>query len=402
MKNKKVYLTLQNGTVFEGRAFGAEGEITGELVFSTGMVGYIETLTDPVNYGQIVVQTFPLIGNYGMMHTDVESDKAWVSAYIVREICDQPSNFRMEGTLEEYMKEQGVIGVYGVDTRQLTKILREEGAMNARISKKPLTDDEIKTMGKFRIENAVKAVAKNEKGFYQTENAKYTVAFWNFGSRRSAIENLLAQGCNVIDMPATSTAEEILATGAHGIVLSDGAGNPADNTEIIDQIAKVIEFVKNLGFNGCIMVDNCYGEFIDRLEPTQVGATLMAGSMIKNPGGGIAPTGGYIVGDKKYVDLVANRLTSPSIGTEVGSYFMGYQYFYQGLFLAPHVVSQAVKGALLFGKVLSGLGYQTSPTPNSIPKDIILAIKFNDREKLISFIQNIQKNYRCFTGRVQR
>ena len=239
MKNKKVYLTLQNGTVFEGRAFGAEGEITGELVFSTGMVGYIETLTDPVNYGQIVVQTFPLIGNYGMMRSDVESDRAWVSAYIVREICDQPSNFRMEGTLEEYMKEQGVVGVYGVDTRQLTKILREEGAMNARISKKPLTEDEIKAMGKFRIENAVKAVAKNEKGFYETENAKYTVAFWNFGSRRSAIENLLAQGCNVIDMPATSTAEEILATGAHGIVLSDGAGNPADNMEIIAEIAKI-------------------------------------------------------------------------------------------------------------------------------------------------------------------
>ena len=240
MKNKKVYLTLQNGAAFEGRAFGADGEITGELVFSTGMVGYIETLTDPSNYGQIVVQTFPLIGNYGMMKSDVESDRAWVSAYVVREICDQPSNFRAEGTLETYLKEQGVIGIYGVDTRQITKILREEGAMNARVSKKPLTEEEIKAMSAFRIENAVKTVAKNEKGFYQTENANYTVALWNFGARRSMIDNLLAQGCNVIDMPATSTAEEILATGAHGVVLSDGAGNPAENTEIIAEIAKLV------------------------------------------------------------------------------------------------------------------------------------------------------------------
>lgn len=240
MKNKKVYLTLENGATFEGRAFGAEGEITGELVFSTGMVGYIEMLTDPSNYGQIVVQTFPLIGNYGMMRSDVESDKAWVSAYVVREICDQPSNFRSEGDLETYLKEQGVIGIYGVDTRQLTKILRKEGAMNARVSKKPLTEEEIKAMAAFRIENAVRATAKNEKGFYQTENANYTVALWNFGSRRSTIDNLLAQGCNVIDMPAYSTAEEILATGAHGVVLSDGAGDPAENTEIIAEIAKIV------------------------------------------------------------------------------------------------------------------------------------------------------------------
>ena len=105
MKKKKVYLTLQNGKSLQGYAFGADGEVSGELVFSTGMVGYIETLTDPCNYGQIVVQTFPLIGNYGMIHADVESEKAWASAYVVREICDQPSNFRTDDTLENYLKE---------------------------------------------------------------------------------------------------------------------------------------------------------------------------------------------------------------------------------------------------------------------------------------------------------
>ena len=129
MKKQKVYLTLQNGKVFEGYRFGAEKDSIGELVFTTGMVGYLETLTEPANLGQIVVQTFPLIGNYGFNRADLESKKAWVSAYVVREICDEPSNFRMEGKLNDFLVEEGIVGVYGVDTRELTKILREEGTM---------------------------------------------------------------------------------------------------------------------------------------------------------------------------------------------------------------------------------------------------------------------------------
>lgn len=160
----------------------------------------------------------------------------------------------------------------------------------------------------------------------------------------------------------------------------------------IDQIEEIVNFAKEKGFNGCFMLDNCYGEFVEKKEPTEVGINLLAGSMIKNIGGGIAPTGGYVVGDDKYIKLVENRLTAPSIGGEVGSYAFGYQYFYQGLFLAPHVVSQAIKGTLLFSYVLSELGYETSPKPFNLPGDIILSIKFNDKDKLISFIQNIQKN----------
>ena len=160
----------------------------------------------------------------------------------------------------------------------------------------------------------------------------------------------------------------------------------------ISDIKEVCDFVKNLGFNGCIMLDNCYGEFIEKLEATEVGVNLMAGSLIKNVGGGIAPTGGYIVGDKKYVDLVLNRMTAPSISGEVGSYAYGYQYFFQGLFLAPHVVLQALKGSLLFGAVLSKLGYETSPSLDELPGDIIRAIKFGNEKDLISFIQSIQKN----------
>ena len=116
------------------------------------MVGYVETLTDPSNYGKIVVQTFPLIGNYGVMASDAESDKAHVAAYVVREICDKPSNFRMEGTLDEYLKKQSVVGIYDVDTRELTKILREEGSMNARISVKPLKDADLKALAEYKTE----------------------------------------------------------------------------------------------------------------------------------------------------------------------------------------------------------------------------------------------------------
>ena len=160
----------------------------------------------------------------------------------------------------------------------------------------------------------------------------------------------------------------------------------------VQEIKEIVEFIRNLGFDGCIMLDNCYGEFIEKKEPTEVGVNLLAGSMIKNPGGGIAPTGGYVAGDKKYVDLVFKRITAPSIGSEVGSYFMGYQYFYQGLFLAPHVVSQSVKGAMLFSSVLSTLGYETLPKPGKLPNDIITSVKFGEKDKLISFIQSIQEN----------
>ncbi len=239
MKKKKVYVTLENGTVLQGYRFGADGDVTGELVFTTGMVGYMETLTDPCNFGQILVQTFPLIGNYGKIEADAESDKAWCSAYIVREICDNPSNFRMEGTLEEYLKAQGVVGVYGIDTRELTKILRNEGTMNARISDKPALD-EYDEIASHCIKNAINTTAVKERKTYGDENAKFTVALWNFGAKKSTIESFVAQGYKVISMPAQSTAEEILATNADGIVLSEGAGNPNENTAIVEEVKKVI------------------------------------------------------------------------------------------------------------------------------------------------------------------
>ncbi len=240
MNKKKLYLTLQNGKTLQGYAFGAQGEVSGELVFSTGMVGYIETLTDPANYGQIVVQTFPLIGNYGMIEADKQSERAWVSAYVVREICDQPSNFRCDGSLEEYLKTQGIVGIYGVDTRELTKILREEGVMNARISRKPLTEAELAALKNHKTENAVAAVAKKEKGYFKAKDGKYTVALWDFGAKYSVAANLNGQGYDVISLPADTTAEEVLSLDVDGVVLTDGPGNPADNVAAIAEIQKVL------------------------------------------------------------------------------------------------------------------------------------------------------------------
>lgn len=176
------------------------------------------------------------------------------------------------------------------------------------------------------------------------------------------------------------------------IYLQRSRGYSWRNALSIEQIKNAVDFLRNNGFNGIIMLDNCYGEFIEKQEPTDVGVNLMAGSLIKNPGGGIAPTGGYVCGDKNLVDLVFNRLTAPSIGSEVGSYANGYQYFYQGLFLAPHVVLQAMKGCMLYCLVLSEHGYKTSPKPYQIPTDIVTEIEFGNKDKLIKFIQNIQKN----------
>ncbi|MGN1061410.1 MAG: methionine gamma-lyase family protein, partial [Candidatus Coproplasma sp.] len=144
------------------------------------------------------------------------------------------------------------------------------------------------------------------------------------------------------------------------------------------------------GFNGCIFVDNCYGEFVEKIEPTDVGADICVGSLIKNAGGGIAPTGGYIVGKDKYIQAIGRRFTAPSIGLEVGSYEQGYRYFYQGLFMAPHTVGQAVKVSLLIGMAMTELGYKNYPSIDKVPHDITRCIEFGDKNKMVNFIREVQ------------
>lgn len=159
----------------------------------------------------------------------------------------------------------------------------------------------------------------------------------------------------------------------------------------VREIGETCAFLRENGFEGCIFVDNCYGEFVEEREPTEVGADVVAGSLIKNAGGGIAPTGGYLAGKEKYLAMIENRLTAPSIGGEVGSYAFTYQYFYQGLFLAPHVVKEALKGAWLIGAALGKLGFETSPALDEKAGDIIRAVKLGSAERLISFVQSVQR-----------
>ena len=159
----------------------------------------------------------------------------------------------------------------------------------------------------------------------------------------------------------------------------------------VAEIGEICAFVREQGFDGCIFTDNCYGEFVEKQEPCDVGADIAVGSLIKNPGGGLAPTGGYIVGKEDYIERIGKRLTAPSIGNEVGSYAYGYRLFYQGLFLAPHTVNQAIKGSLVIGKCMETLGYENFPKLDKTPADITRAIRFDTAKQLCDFIQSVQE-----------
>ena len=157
-----------------------------------------------------------------------------------------------------------------------------------------------------------------------------------------------------------------------------------------EQIGNICKFLRKNKYDGCIFVDNCYGEFVEANEPTEVGADICVGSLIKNAGGGLASTGGYVVGKSEYIEAIGRRFTAPSLGLEVGSYATGYQYFYQGLFMAAHTVAQALKCSLLIGKAMTELGYKNFPAIEKVPHDITRAIEFDDADKMISFIREVQ------------
>lgn len=237
--SKKAYLILEDGTVFEGKSFGAQGDIVGEVVFSTSMTGYLEALTDPSYFGQILVQTFPLMGNYGDIPSDYESKKSHVSAYIVREWCQEPSNFRCEGTLDAFLKAQNVIGLYGIDTRKLTKIIRDKGVMNGKIVQETLPTDLTEGLSDYAIINAVESVVTKETEGYEADNAKYNVVLMDFGVKASFCKALTDRGCNVTVVPYDTKADDILAMKPDGVVLSNGPGDPAENTEVIAELQKL-------------------------------------------------------------------------------------------------------------------------------------------------------------------
>lgn len=245
---KPVYLLLENGEFFEGKGFGAPvEEVTGEVVFTTGMTGYLETITDPSYFGQIVVQTFPMIGNYGVIPQDFENKKVNLSAYIVKEWCQEPSNFRSSGNLDTFFKERKIPAVCGIDTRKLAKILREYGSMNGRLTlaAPPYTKEDLEKLQDFKIKGAVSTVSPKENSFFPAggeKEALYKVVLWDFGAKENILRELVSRGCDVVDMPASATAEEIVSMNPDGIMLSNGPGDPEENLSVIEEMKKLIEF----------------------------------------------------------------------------------------------------------------------------------------------------------------
>lgn len=242
---KTGYLVLQDGQVFQGYRFGADRDTVGELVFTTGICGYIETLTDPSYAGQIVLQTYPLMGNYGIIREDFEGN-CCVKGYVVREWCEAPSNFRCDCDLDTYLKEQGVPGLWGVDTRELTRIIREHGVMNATICDEiPADLTVVKTYAVTGVVEAVTCAAASVQPAEGEE--KFRVSLIDYGAKRNIIRELQKRGCTVTVMPATASAEEILAANPDGVMLSNGPGDPAENVYQIEQIKKLLGKVPLFG-----------------------------------------------------------------------------------------------------------------------------------------------------------
>ena len=258
----KAYLVLENGMVFEGRAIGcwpdsdAEAAV-GELVFTTGMTGYLETLTDPSYAGQIIMQTFPMIGNYGVISQDFEG-KSFAKGYVVHELCEEPSNFRSEGKLDTFLKEQRIPGICGVDTRALTRLIRENGVMNACLyqsSERKVQSANMpglpERIREYQVKNAVAEVSTKEVLEFGpgsptsaacscAEGETLHVVLIDYGAKRNIIRCLVKRGCRVTVVPHDTPAEEILALKPDGVMLSNGPGDPAENEFEVQQIAKLV------------------------------------------------------------------------------------------------------------------------------------------------------------------
>lgn len=236
MKGK---LILENGMVFEGKIFGELGESVGELVFNTGMTGYQELLTDPSYYGQMVVMTYPMIGNYGINLEDMESDKIHLKGFIIKEDAKLPNNFRCEITLDGFLRQNKVVGFKGVDTRELTRIIRDYGAMKAIITPYDLTEKEIlEKFNSFNNDDAVKNVSTKE--VYEISGEGKRIGVLDFGVKRNILRNFSKKGCHLVVFPWDTKASEIMKHNLDGIFLSNGPGDPANLTDVINEIKTMV------------------------------------------------------------------------------------------------------------------------------------------------------------------
>jgi carbamoyl-phosphate synthase small subunit len=245
MIKMQAFLVLEDGTVFKGRSFGSVGERTGEVVFNTSMSGYQEIITDPSYKGQIVAMTYPLMGNYGINRDDVESRKPFLEGFVVKEYSKIASNWEKEQSLGEYLKENDILGIEGIDTRRLTLHIRERGAMKAIIS--TLDSDEASLIEKARNcrglvgIDLVKEVSISEKyNFHQVKGARYKVVVLDCGLKYNILRELVRNNCNVTVMPAQSSYEEVLRVRPDGVLLSNGPGDPAAVDYLVKTVTRLI------------------------------------------------------------------------------------------------------------------------------------------------------------------
>lgn len=235
-------LVLEDGTVFTGKAFGATGEQHGEVVFNTSMTGYQEILTDASYCGEIVVMTYPLIGNYGVNLEDFEREHSFVRGFVVKENCEHPSNWRVRVTIEEFLREQGIVGISGIDTRALTRRLRNSGTLRGIITTSAEPDEVLVAKAQqaptLSGEQVVPTVTTKEA--YQVSGSGPKVVVMDFGAKRNIVRCLSALGCDLTVVPASATVEEILALNPQGIMLSNGPGDPKNVPYAIETVRQLI------------------------------------------------------------------------------------------------------------------------------------------------------------------
>lgn len=237
----KAFLILEDGHVFTGTGIGSEKDVISEIVFNTSMTGYLEVLTDPSYAGQAVVMTYPLIGNYGICFSDMESKKPWPDGYIVRELSRMPSNFRCESTIQDFLEKHGIPGIAGIDTRALTRILREKGTMNGMITRNENYNLEeiLPKLKEYKVGDVVEKVTCREKKILEGKGCK--VALLDLGAKNNIAKSLHDRGCEVTVYPAQTAAEEILAANPDGVMLSNGPGDPKSCKNIIREIKKLYD-----------------------------------------------------------------------------------------------------------------------------------------------------------------
>lgn len=235
------YLALENGKVFEGKSIGSDGECIGEVVFNTGMAGYQGVITDPTNYGQIVAMTYPLIGNIGINEEEFLSPKAQIKGLVVREQCQNPNNYKMKETLSEFLKKNNIVAIEGIDTRALTRILRENGTMNGIISTDPNFNikEKLDLIKEYRLKNPV-AELTSDAPLHHCGNG-FHIALMDFGSKNSILPSLLKRDCDVTVFPWNTSAKDIINSNPQFIVLSDGPGNPKDCIDILDNLRTLMD-----------------------------------------------------------------------------------------------------------------------------------------------------------------